>query len=111
MTTKQKTTRRVLTIRTPAAEQAVTKALSALVTPATPVAPDQLPRVSKPGLIRLRLEANGGASLAELVDATGWQPHSVRAAMTGLRKQGLTIEKTPVDGVTRFAIIAHAVAG
>ena len=67
--------------------------------------------MSKPSLIRLRLEANGGASLAELVDATGWQQHSIRAAMTGLRKQGLTIEKTQVNGVTRFAIVADAAAG
>lgn len=111
MTNTQKTTRRVLTLRTPAAGQAVPKTLAAPVAPVTPVAPDPLPRVSKPALIRSRLEANGGATLAELVDATGWQPHSIRAAMTGLRKQGLTIEKTPVDGITRFAIVAHAVAG
>ena len=34
-----------------------------------------------------------GASIAQLQKATGWQPHSVRAAMTGLRKQGHQIER------------------
>lgn len=32
-----------------------------------------------------------GASLTELQKVTGWQPHSVRAAITGLRKKGLTV--------------------
>ncbi len=108
MTKTQKTTRRVLTLPKLAAEHDAPKALAA---PVEPVVAPQPARVSKPGLIRARLEANGGASLAELVEATGWQPHSIRAAMTGLRKQGLTIQKTPVDGVTRFATVAHAVAG
>jgi len=29
-----------------------------------------------------------GATLAEIVDTTGWLPHSARAFMTGLRKNG-----------------------
>jgi len=32
-----------------------------------------------------------GASLEELVSATGWLPHSTRAALTGLRKKGHVI--------------------
>lgn len=35
-----------------------------------------------------------GASIAELQKATGWKPHSVRAALTGLRKKGDKIERT-----------------
>ena len=34
-----------------------------------------------------------GASIAELQKATGWKPHSVRAALTGLRKKGHKIER------------------
>lgn len=34
-----------------------------------------------------------GASLPALGKATGWQPHSVRAALTGLRKKGHAIER------------------
>jgi hypothetical protein len=35
-----------------------------------------------------------GVKVAELQKATGWQPHSVRAALTGLRKRGITIDHT-----------------
>lgn len=59
---------------------------------------------SKLEVIRGLLELPNGASLEELASATGWQPHSVRAGMTGLRKQGLTITRAKVDGVTRFVI-------
>lgn len=59
---------------------------------------------SKLDLIRSLLERPGGAALDELMAATGWQPHSVRAGMSGLRKQGLTITRSKADGATRFAI-------
>lgn len=41
-----------------------------------------------------------GAGIAELRRATGWQAHSVRAALTGLRKRGhaVTREKTADAG-------------
>lgn len=32
-----------------------------------------------------------GANMAELQAATGWQPHSVRAALSGMRKRGATV--------------------
>ena len=34
-----------------------------------------------------------GATLEALVAATGWLPHSARAALTGLRKRGIAIER------------------
>ena len=34
------------------------------------------------------LSRPGGASIIALQKATGWRPHSVRAALTGLRKKG-----------------------
>ena len=45
-----------------------------------------------------------GATLDEMVTATGWLPHTTRAALTGLKKKGhqLTSEKT--DGVRRYRI-------
>lgn len=48
----------------------------------------------------LRREA--GATLEELCGATGWQPHSTRAAMTGLRKKRHVIEKTKRDDMTCY---------
>lgn len=61
---------------------------------------------SKLDLITERLRAPMGASLEELMAATGWQSHSVRAGMTGLRKQGHSIVRTTSNGVTYFAIAA-----
>jgi hypothetical protein len=46
-----------------------------------------------------------GATLDELVAATGWLPHTARAALTGLKKKGHVIERTKLDGVSRYAIV------
>nr|WP_166179974.1 DUF3489 domain-containing protein [Altererythrobacter segetis] len=62
----------------------------------------------KPGPSRLhQLEAlltrETGATIAEMVEATGWQPHSVRGAMAGaLKKRGLAITSEKLDGVRRY---------
>ena len=46
---------------------------------------------------------DNGASIAELVEATGWQQHSARGAMAGaLKKRGLTITSEKVDGTRRY---------
>lgn len=45
-----------------------------------------------------------GASIAELIVATGWLPHTVRAALTGLRKWGHAIGKSQRDGTTHYRI-------
>jgi hypothetical protein len=34
-----------------------------------------------------------GAGIEELIAATGWLPHTTRAALTGLRKRGYTVER------------------
>jgi hypothetical protein len=39
-----------------------------------------------------------GATLDELVEATEWLPHTTRAALTGLRKRGLTVERVKDEG-------------
>jgi len=40
------------------------------------------------------LERQEGATLDEMVAATGWLPHTARAALTGLKKKGQTIERS-----------------
>jgi hypothetical protein len=38
-----------------------------------------------------------GVSIAQLQKATDWQAHSIRAALTGLRKKGHEIERSGKD--------------
>ena len=57
---------------------------------------------SKIARVLVLLRRRGGASLAEIVAATGWLPHSCRAALTGMRKKGHAIAKEKVDGITRY---------
>ena len=52
-----------------------------------------LPRETKTDILRKLLSRKAGADLAALQSATGWQPHSVRAALSGLRKAGYTIDR------------------
>lgn len=50
-------------------------------------------KITKTTLLRQLLEQGGGATLDEICAATGWQAHSARAALTGLRKGGATVER------------------
>ena len=61
---------------------------------------------SKIGMVADLLRRKGGATLAELVAATGWLPHTTRAALTGLRKKGHGIARGNRDGVTSYSIAA-----
>lgn len=49
-----------------------------------------------------------GVALADLGQLTGWQPHSIRAAMSGLRKRGYVIEHAIKDGVAHYYLIGPA---
>lgn len=50
------------------------------------------------------LQRSGGATLTELAEATGWLPHTTRAALTGLKKKGHVIAKGKRDDVTCYTI-------
>jgi hypothetical protein len=47
---------------------------------------------------------DSGATLDELVAATGWLPHTTRAALTGLRKKGHDLISEKIDGVRRYRV-------
>ena len=55
-------------------------------------------RQTKIGKVRAMLRRPSGATLAAICKATGWQPHSARAALSGLRKAGQVIERAPGEG-------------
>ena len=54
------------------------------------------------------LEREQGATLAEMVEATGWLPHTTRAALTGLKKKGHTIAKDKRGEVTCYHLVKAA---
>jgi Tfp pilus assembly protein PilX len=57
--------------------------------------PEAKTQPSKSERVAQLLSRKAGADLAALREATGWQPHSVRAALSGLRKAGYSIERLP----------------
>lgn len=71
---------------------------------------DTRPRQPKPdtkiAAVIALLNRKRGATLGEMVSATGWQPHTTRAALTGLRKKGHTIERDQRDEKTCYRIVA-----
>jgi hypothetical protein len=62
------------------------------------------PRATKSALVLGLLERKAGATLPELIAATGWLPHTTRAALTGLRKKGHPVARTTRDGATCYRI-------
>ncbi|MFC6487684.1 DUF3489 domain-containing protein [Nitratireductor sp. GCM10026969] len=75
--------------------------------PETP-APAALPSArtgTKAALLVELLSRDGGATLDDLTSVTGWLPHTVRAALTGLRKKGRSISSEKVDGVRVWRIV------
>jgi DNA-binding MarR family transcriptional regulator len=57
---------------------------------------------TKQALVLDLLQRKQGASITELAEATGWLPHTTRAALTGLRKRGAELTSAKTDGVTRY---------
>jgi hypothetical protein len=67
-----------------------------------------LPGKTKQAILVDLLSRSNGATLAELVNATGWQRHSVRGAISGTlkKKLGLTVTSEPTDDRGRVYRIA-----
>ena len=64
--------------------------------------------VSKIGTVLSLLQRKEGATLNEMVAATGWLPHTTRAALTGLRKKGHSIAKDKRGDTTCYRITMEA---
>ncbi len=62
------------------------------------------PRRTKAALVLGLLRREQGATLAELVEATDWQPHTTRAALTGLRKKGHVVDRITGDTGSSYRI-------
>ena len=64
--------------------------------------PAHLKGLTKSSAVLTLMQRDQGATLAELVEETGWQPHTTRAMLTGLRKKGHAIGRRKRDGVTFY---------
>ncbi len=88
---------------TTATVASATEAADATIAP-TPAAFREGTKISK--VLEL-LQRDQGATLEEVIAATGWLPHTSRAALTGLRKRGYHIERrSRAEGVRGYAIVA-----
>jgi len=56
---------------------------------------------SKIGLVLELLSRADGATIEQIVEATGWLTHTTRAALTGLRKKGHVIISEKREGASR----------
>ena len=69
---------------------------------------------SKRALLLALLSREDGATIAVMMEATGWLPHTTRAALSGLRKGGLAIARTRNDqdgaSVYRIGLTTEAAA-
>ncbi len=65
------------------------------------------PTQTKPETILKLIRRKNGAILRSMQDAIGWQPHSVRAALTRLRKMDHAIERNKdAKGITIYRVTA-----
>lgn len=63
------------------------------------------PQPTKSATVARMLRRNRGATIQEIMTATRWQPHSCRAFLSGLRKNGAVILKeSRKDGETSYRI-------
>lgn len=65
-------------------------------------------RQNKAGLVLGLLTRPEGATNDQLVDATGWLPHTSRAALTGLKKKGHSINSEKLEGGRQYRAKAGA---
>ncbi|MEA1835094.1 DUF3489 domain-containing protein [Methylobacterium durans] len=62
-------------------------------------------------LVLSLLRRDEGATLLDLIGATGWLPHSTRAALTGLRKRGYSLTRTTAaEGHSTYRLSAERAA-
>lgn len=77
---------------------------------ATETTADMVPikRQTKVDLVLDLLARTEGATLNQLVAATGWLPHTTRAALTGVKKKGHTLSSEKVEGRERTYYVVGA---
>lgn len=70
----------------------------------TPVINAPRARTKQAKLVAM-LSRKSGVTLAKASEALGWQPHTTRATMTGLKKRGYVIERLLRDNKDSLYLI------
>ena len=65
-----------------------------------------LSKVNKRDRLAAMLLRDEGATVDQMVLELGWLPHTVRAAMTGLKKIGYAIDSDKIDGLRTYRAVA-----
>ena len=73
---------------------------------ATAFAPVPAAKTTKRGQVAALLLRDEGATLDQMIAATGWLPHTTRAALSGLKKLGYAIDSDKIDGVRTYRAVA-----
>lgn len=68
----------------------------------------QKERKTKKARLCLLLRRKGGAGLTTLQKELGWQPHTVRAAISGVRKTGAIVKCMPGKTGPTYRIVKDA---
>ena len=67
-------------------------------------APPTAKTTTKTATVLDLLTSSEGATLEQMVAATGWLPHTTRAALTGLKKKGHELTSNKSDGVRTYRV-------
>lgn len=60
---------------------------------------------SKAAIVRALLRLEGGATLSEIMNATGWKACSCRSFLTSQRKhRSYKLMRSKVDGISRYTL-------
>jgi hypothetical protein len=94
------------------AKKRSTRAARIEATAAT-LSPEPMPKPkaeasSKQSRVIAMLQSPAGATIAAMMEATGWQPHSMRGFLAGVVRKRLKLQlaSTKVDGTRVYRIIA-----
>jgi hypothetical protein len=66
----------------------------------------QAKATTKAAMVTRILSREKGATVLEMAKATGWQPHSCRAFLTGLRKKSTVVKEQRGDGKLAYRLDA-----
>lgn len=67
-------------------------------------------KATRPAQLRKLLARKSGATVAQIQNAFGWQPHTARAAISGLRRAGEMVERSDAAKGSVYRIVSAGVA-